>query len=277
MFSDKLREAIQGNNSFLCIGLDPDPELMPHPHVPSFIQEIVEATKDLVCAYKPNLAFFESLGLEGMQLLLESLRGVPRQIPIIADGKRGDIGNTSRFYARALFDIYKFDAATVSAYGGYEAVRPFLEYRDRGVFVWCRTSGPGAGDLQDLRLEDGRPVYEAVAGQAGQWNEAGNVALVMGATWPEQIARVREIVPDMLLLVPGIGRQGGDLDASVRAAMDGSGEGFIINASRSVLYASRGAGYPRAARKAALKLRSRINLIREAALVRGSQAPPAGR
>jgi orotidine-5'-phosphate decarboxylase len=268
MFSEKLRAAAETNNSFLCIGLDPDPELMAHPHIPSFLQEIVDATSDLVCAYKPNLAFFEALGMGGMQTMLESLRSVPKHIPIIADAKRGDIGNTARFYARGLFDVYKFDAVTVNAYGGRDAVQPFIDYADRGVLVWCRSSNLGAADLQDTRLEDGRFVYEAIAERAREWNTSGNVGLVAGATWPEQIERVRDICPDMWILVPGVGAQEGDLEAAVQAAMNADGGGFILNASRAVLYTAKDDGYAKAARKAAQKLRSRINLMREAALAR---------
>lgn len=268
MFPEKLRAAAETNNSFLCIGLDPDPELMPHQHIPSFLQEIVDATYDLVCAYKPNLAFFEALGMGGMQIMLESIRSVPKHIPIIADAKRGDIGNTARFYAKALFDIYKFDAVTINPYGGHDAVLPFLEYADRGVFVWCRGSNQGAADLQDLQLEDGRAVYEAVAARAREWNTRGNIGLVAGATWPEQIERVRDICPDMWILVPGVGAQEGDLEAAVEAAIDASGGGFLLNASRAVLYASNGDDYPTRARKAAQALKNRINLMREAALTR---------
>ena len=268
LFTDKLRAATRANNSFLCVGLDPDPALMAHPHMPSFLQEIVDATCDIVCAYKPNLAFFEALGTGGMQLLLESVRSVPKHIPIIADAKRGDIGNTDRFYAHALFDIYKFDAATVNPYGGLDGVQPFLDHADRGVFVWCRSSNPGAADIQDLELADGRYLYEAVAEQARAWNQHGNVGLVVGATWPEQLERVRERCPDMLILVPGVGSQEGDLEACVQAACDSSGGGFLLNASRSILYAAGGDGYAKAARKAAQKLRSRINIMREAVLAR---------
>jgi len=268
MFQEKLQAAVQGNNSFLCIGLDPDPELMPHPHIQSFLQEIVEATSDLACAYKPNLAFFEALGLDGMTVLLESLRAVPKHIPIIADAKRGDIGNTDRMYAKALFDVYKFDAATVNPYGGREGVQPFLDHAGHGVFVWCRSSNPGAADIQDLPLADGRTVYEAVAAQARDWNVNGNVGLVLGATWPEQIESVRDICPDMLLLLPGVGSQQGDLEASVQAAADADAGGFLVNVSRSVLYAAKGDGYAKAARKAAQKLRNRINVMREAVLAR---------
>jgi len=268
VFSEKLQAAAETNNSFLCIGLDPDPELMAHPHIPSFLQEIVDATSDLVCAYKPNLAFFEALGMGGMQTMLESLRSIPKHIPIIADAKRGDIGNTARFYAHALFDVYKFDAVTVNAYGGRDAVQPFIDYVDRGVLVWCRSSNPGAADLQDMRLEDGRFVYEAIAERAREWNTSGNVGVVAGATWPEQIERVRDICPDMWVLVPGVGAQEGDLEAAVQAAMNTQGGGFILNASRAVLYAAKDDGYAKAARKAAQRLRSRINLMREAALAR---------
>jgi orotidine-5'-phosphate decarboxylase len=269
MFVEKLRAAQQINNSYLCVGLDPDPELMAHPHVPSFFTDIINETKDLVCAYKPNLAFFEALGTGGMQLMLESVQAVPKHIPIIADAKRGDIGNTARFYARALFDVYKFDACTVNPYGGRDAVEPFAAYKDRGVFVWCRSSNPGAADVQDLTLQDGRPMFEAIAERARDWNEHGNVGLVAGATWPEQIERVREICPDQVILVPGVGAQQGALEAATQAAMDAEAGGFLVNASRGVLYASRGDDYAAAARKEAQRLRNRINVMRQAALARG--------
>jgi orotidine-5'-phosphate decarboxylase len=268
MFIEKLRAAQEANQSYLCIGLDPDPALMAHPHVPSFFQDIVNETKDLVCAYKPNLAFFEALGLEGMQLLLESIAGVPAHIPVIADAKRGDIGNTARFYAKALFGLYKFDAATVNPYGGFDAVEPFAEYADHGVLLWCRSSNLGAADVQDLVLEGGEPLYESVARKAREWNTRGNIGVVAGATWPEQIERVREICPDQVMLVPGVGAQAGDLEAAVQAAMDENGGGFILNASRAVTYASTGDDYAAAARAQARKLRNRINLMREAALAR---------
>lgn len=266
MFSEKLRAAIQRNSSFLCIGLDPDPAMMPVPGVPAFLAEIIDATKDLACAYKPNIAFFESLGIEGMAVLSEVLRSIPAEVPVIADAKRGDIGNTARFYARTLFDVYGFDAATVNAYGGRDAVEPFAAYAARGVFVWCRGSNPGAADFQDLALADGRQLYEAVAQTARDWNVHGNIGLVAGATWPDQVRRVREICPDMLLLVPGVGSQEGDLDGAVGAAMDAAGGGFLVNASRGILYASPGEDYAAAARSAALDLRERINRAREAVL-----------
>jgi orotidine-5'-phosphate decarboxylase len=242
---------------------------MAHKDTVAFLSEIVDATKDLVCAYEPNLAFFEALGVGGMQTLLESLRNVPSHIPVIADAKRGDIGNTARFYARALFEAYDFDAATVNPYGGRDAVAPFAEYADRGVLVWCRSSNPGAADVQDVRTENGRALYEEIAERAREWNEHGNIGLVAGATWPEQIGRVREICPDQVILVPGVGAQEGELESAVQAASDARSGGFIINASRAVLYASRTGDYAGNARRAAESLRGRINLTRDALLARG--------
>ncbi len=275
-FSEKLRLATRGNASFLCLGLDPDPALLPPSlsgaevsRVVAFLKAIIEATRDVVCAYKPNLAFFEALGPEGMPALMEVLRAVSPGVPVIGDAKRGDIGSTARFYARALFEVYGFDAATVNPYGGRDAVEPFAEYGDRGVFVWCRGSNPGAADFQDLRLADGRLLYEAVAEAAREWNSRGNIGLVAGATYPAQIRRLREICPDMLFLVPGVGAQEGDVDAAVASAMDAHGEGFLVNVSRAVLYASRGEDFAAAAAQAAQALRQRINRAREEALAGG--------
>jgi len=268
-FTQKLRAAQQTNNSYLCIGLDPDPELMAHHHVPSFLTEIIEETKDLACAYKPNFAFFEAMGLSGMQTMLEALRAIPKHIPIIADAKRGDIGNTMRFYAKTIFDVYKFDACTVNAWGGRDAIEPFTAHKDRGVFIWCRSSNPGAADVQDRPQADGSPTYELIAEKAREWNEHGNIGLVAGAPWPEQIERVRAICPDQVILVPGVGAQQGALEDAVHAAVDARGEGFLINASRGVLYASRGDDYAAAARREAQRLRNRINVMREAAVARG--------
>jgi len=200
------------------------------------------------------------------RVLLECVQSVPEGVPIIADAKRGDIGNTARFYAQTLFEVYNFDAATVNPWGGRDGVQPFIEYADRGVFIWCHGSNPGAADVQELRLAAGGTVFEAVAELARGWNEHSNVGLVAGATWPEQIRRVRELCPGMTLLVPGVGSQQGDLEAAVGAAMDQEGGGFIINVSRSVLYASRGRDYAAAARQAALQMRDRINAVRQSVL-----------
>ncbi len=267
-FRDKLAQASQRNQSLLCVGLDPDPPLLQGTPVATFLQAIIEATLDVVCAYKPNLAFFEALGTGGMQTLLEALRPVPAHIPVIADAKRGDVGNTARFYAHALFEEYDFDAVTVNAYGGRDAVEPFLEYADRGVFVWCRSSNPGAADLQNLRLSDGRPLFEAVAELANQWNTRGNVGLVVGATWPEELERVRAICPHLPILLPGVGPQGADLAAALQAGLDAEGGGVIVSSSRQVLYASSGKDFAVAARKVALGLRDEINRQRDALLAR---------
>lgn len=276
MFLQKLRAAVRANSSFLCIGLDPDPERLPPSlsgdmgtRIVSFLMEIIDATSDLVCAYKPNLAFFEVLGPEGASALAQVRRGVPEVIPVIADAKRGDIGHSAGFYARALFQTYEFDAATVSPYGGRDSVEAFAQYANHGVFVWCRGSNPGAADLQDLALADGRRVYEAVAASARDWNIHGNLGLVVGATAPTEVRNVRRICPDMPLLLPGVGFQEGDLEGSVAAAVDAAGGGFLVNVSRAVLYASNGEDFAAAARRTAADLRQRINRAREAATAAG--------
>jgi orotidine-5'-phosphate decarboxylase len=263
-FREKLSEAGRRNQSLLCVGLDPDPSFLKGTPVADFLKAIIESTQDLVCAYKPNLAFFEALGIGGMQTMLEALTRVPGHIPIIADAKRGDIGNTDRFYAQALFEQYDFDAATVSPYLGHDSVEPFLEYEEKGVFLLCRTSNPGAADFQSLRLENGRPLYEEVAQRANEWNTRGNVGLVVGATWPEELARIREICPALPILVLGVGAQGADLPETLRAGLDSLAGGLIVNSSRQVLYASGGDDYAQAARKAAQELRDEINRQRDA-------------
>ncbi len=267
-FWEKLAEASRRNQSLLCVGLDPDPSRLTGTPVATFLQAVVEATKDLVCAYKPNLAFFEALGIGGMQTLLEALRGVPSHVPVIADAKRGDIASSSRFYAQALFEVYDFDAATVNPYLGGDSVEPFLEYGDRGVFLLCRTSNPGAEDVQGLRLADGRPLFEAVAELANAWNTRGNVGLVMGATWPEELERVRALCPELPFLLLGVGPQGADLGQALRSGLDDQGGGLIVSASRQVLYASSGDDFADAARRAALGLRDEINRERDALLAR---------
>lgn len=270
MFNEKLRAAQVGNKSFLCVGLDPDPSQIPIGDVASFLRAIIEATADLVCAYKPNLAFFEALGSRGMAVLTETLADVPKGIPVIADGKRNDIPSTARFYAQALFDVYGFDGATVNPYLGSDALEPFLGYADRGIFVLCRNSNPGAADLQDLVLADGRRLYEAVAELARGWNSRGNVGLVLGATWPQEVARVRALCPEMTLALVGVGAQGADVAATVAAALDSQGQGFIISSSRQVLYAAGGKEFAKAARRAAQALRDEINYQRQAALAQAS-------
>ncbi len=258
-FLAKLQEAIKRNSSMLCVGLDPDPRLMPDMPVASFLCEIIEATKDLVCAYKPNLAFYEALGIEGWRALQTVLRAIPKDIVTIGDGKRGDIENTSDAYAKAAFDVWGFDAATVAPYMGSDSIYPFIEYADKGVLVVCRTSNPGGDDFQLLEA-GGRPLYEFVALKAKEWNTKQNVGFVTGSTRPGEVRRVRELCPDMPLLIPGIGAQSGDLEASVRGGLDGRGSGIIVSTSRHTLYASKASDFAGAARQSAQTLRDAIRV-----------------
>jgi len=326
-FTDKLLNASRKNKSWLCIGLDPDPELMPEVDVLQFNKAIIEATCDLVCAYKPNLAFYEALGAEGLIILektVKHIRHIGGDIPVIGDAKRGDIGNTARAYAKALFSVFGFDAATVNPYLGFDSVKPFIQYQDKGVFILCLTSTASAADFQSLRspimafncdrcgkeiplpsetFKGSRmcpycqnpykldikydvfqpqptltylrhvkitqskeekslvekPLFEHVALKANQWNKHGNIGLVVGATYPEELRLIRQSYPDILLLIPGIGAQGGDLASAVSYGMDSRGEKAIINVSRQILYASKERDFAQAARNVAEKIRSQIN------------------
>ena len=262
-FREKLERAQEKNRSLLCVGLDPQPELMPIKDVAGFGKAIVEATSDLVSAYKPNLAFYEALGLEGLRALEKTLSFIPSSIPVIGDAKRGDVGHSARAYARALFEVWGFDAATVSPYLGYDSLEPFLEYRERGVFVLARTSNPGAGDFQELSYR-GKPLYQWVALKAREWNRYGNIGLVAGATFPEGLRKLRQLCPDMLLLIPGLGAQGGDLGQSVGYGLDSRGKGAIFATSREVLYASRGEDFALRAREKAEGIRAEIERRRQA-------------
>ncbi len=245
------------------MGLDPDPARMPVADAVEFNRAIVDSTADLVCAYKPNLSFYEALGIGGLKALERTISHIKEDAPnavIIGDAKRGDVGASAEAYAKAMFDVWGFDAVTVNAYLGGDTVRPFLNYQDRGVFILCRTSNPGAGDLQDLRSSgSGEPLYRTVAAQAMEWSSAGNVGLVVGATYPAEMKQLRELCPDMPFLIPGVGAQGGDLREATLNGVDVSGRRAVINASRSVLYASTGSDYAEAARKEAGNLRDGIN------------------
>jgi orotidine-5'-phosphate decarboxylase len=265
-FIEKLSSASRSNKSLLCVGLDPDPQLMPPGlSVPQFNREIIDATSDLVCAYKPNLAFYEALGTEGMRALEKTLAHIPKRIPVIGDAKRGDIASSSQAYARALFQTFGFDAATVSPYLGHDSIAPFIAYADKGVFILCKTSNAGSADFQESLCSEpasatqAKPLFELVALKAREWNTRGNIGLVVGATYPEQLRRVRELCPQLPLLIPGIGAQSGDLASAVRYGVDASGERAIINCSRQILYASKGRDFAQAARREALKLRDEIN------------------
>ncbi len=269
IFVEKVRRACDSSRSLVCVGLDPDPALMPVSDVYEFNRAIVDATAGVTCAYKPNLAFYEALGMKGMAALERTVTHIRRAAPdalIIGDAKRGDIGPSARAYARAMFEVWGFDAVTVNAWGGSDSAEPFLEDESRGVFVWCRGSNPGSADFQDLRATDGRtatPVYERMALACRDWNRRGNVGLVVGATVPEQLATVRRLCPGMPLLVPGVGAQGGDLEAAVRAGVDADGRLALINSSRGIIYASRGTGFAAAAGQACRTLRDAINAVIE--------------
>jgi orotidine-5'-phosphate decarboxylase len=260
-FVDKLLSAARRNKSLLCIGLDPDPELMPKTDLLDFNKAIIDATADLVCAYKPNLAFYEALGIDGFKVLQGTIEYVPNYIPIIGDGKRGDIGNTAKAYAKALFETFGFDAATVSPYLGHDSIQPFLEYEDKGVFILCRTSNPGAVDFQSLVNAHGTPLYEVVAQRAKEWDKHDSIGLVVGATYPDEVKAIRQLCPKMPLLIPGIGAQGGDLASAVKNGIDARGEKAIIAVSRQILYASRRKDFAQAARQSAQGLHDDINRL----------------
>ena len=267
-FVDRIHGACNSARSLVCVGLDPDPALMPVPDVLEFNRAIVEATAGAVCAYKPNLAFYEALGMDGLRALEGTIGHIRHAAPdavIIGDAKRGDIGPSARAYARAMLDVWGFDAVTVNPWGGSDSIEPFLEDDTKGVFVWCRGSNPGSGDFQDLNTTGAEPgpLYEKVARACSAWNGKGNVGLVAGATVPEQLAALRGMCPDMPLLIPGVGAQGGDLVAAVRAGVDGQGRLALINSSRGIIYSSQGMDFESAAGRAARALRDSINAVLE--------------
>jgi orotidine-5'-phosphate decarboxylase len=265
-FLNTLLDAGRRNRSLLCVGLDPDPARIPAglraapDPVYAFCKAIVEATADLVCAFKPNIAFFEALGTHGHATLRRVIEAIPRGVPVLLDAKRGDMGSTAAAYAKSLFEVLGADAVTLNPYLGSDSLAPFLRYADRGCLLVCRTSNPGSADLQDLELAGGGPFYLEVARRAqADWNANGNVGLVVGATYPNQLRMVRELCPELPILVPGVGAQGGDPRLAVRAAVDRHGERAIISASRSILFASEGDDFADAARREALRLRDEIN------------------
>ena len=273
-FQEKFAAAAAANRSLLCVGLDPDPERLPISDVAAFNREIIEATKDLVCAYKPNMAFYEALGGNGFAALAQTVKDIPPNIAILGDAKRGDVPNTAAAYARAMYDVWGFDAVTVNPYLGFDAVEPFLR-PGKTAFLLCRTSNPGAGDFQDVAVAaDGRPFYEAVAREAAGRSKAGNLGLVVGATYPEEAKAIRKLAPELTILVPGLGPQGGELEAAVAANLDRRGAGALFNASRQVLYASDGKDFGEAARAVAIELRDAINAVRDDQVVRRQVKAP---
>ena len=267
VFVDRIRQSCRSSRSLLCVGLDPDPDMMPVSDVFEFNRGIVDATAGVASAYKPNLAFYEALGTAGMKALEDTIAHIRKNAEdaiIIGDAKRGDIGPSARAYAKAMFDVWGFDAITVNAWGGADSVEPFLEDETRGVFVWCRGSNPGSTDFQDMEtgpINKAIPLYQRMALACSEWNTLGNIGLVVGATAPEQLATVRELCPEMPLLVPGVGAQGGDLEAAVRAGVDTEGRLALINSSRGIIYASRRRDFAAAAGRAAQNLRDSINTV----------------
>jgi orotidine-5'-phosphate decarboxylase len=261
-FAERLARAQQSSGSLVCVGLDPDPSKLPKDlgaqPLFAFDRRIVDATADIAAAYKPQIAFYSALGAEAE--LVASIRYIRERAPaalVILDAKRGDIGNTAEAYAREAFDRYGADAVTVNPYMGEDSVRPFLARPDRAAILLCRTSNPGAEDFQDL-LVDGLPLYRRVAQRAAaHWNTHGNLMLVVGATYPREMADLRTAHPEVPFLVPGIGAQGGDLDAILAAGLDAHGAGLLISSSRSIIFA--GGGEAGAIREAAADLRTAIN------------------
>ena len=265
-FIERLDEAQKLNNSLICVGLDPEPERLPaccrqQPRpLLAFCRALVDATAAFVCAFKPQIAHFAAVGAElDLAELITYIHERHPRIPVILDAKRGDIGSTAEKYAHEAFVRYQADAVTVNPYLGGDALAPFLDYSDRGVVVLCRTSNPGGAELQGLMVGE-EPLYLKVAELAATtWNRNRNVLLVVGATWPEELARVRARVGDLPLLVPGIGAQGGDAAAVMRAGLDSRGRGLVINSSRGIIYAGSGDDFAAAAAGAGRQLRDEIN------------------
>ncbi|MBI4722965.1 MAG: orotidine-5'-phosphate decarboxylase [Candidatus Stahlbacteria bacterium] len=260
-FYTKWRNCVERNHSLVCVGLDTDIKLIsksllsePNP-IFAFNRELIEATKDYASAFKLNAAFYEAEGLKGIEDLKQTREYIPAHIPVILDAKRGDIGNTSKLYARMAFEEFGFDALTVSPYLGSDSVAPFLEYGDKYIFILCLTSNPGAIDLQ---MYGEPPLYLRVAQFVNKWNKKGNCGLVVGATKPEQLAEIRKIVPKPIFLIPGIGAQGGKIEEVIKYG----GDNLIINASRSIIYASSGIDFAQKAQSATIALRDEINRAR---------------
>ena len=266
-FTDKLAAATQRNASMLCVGLDPEPAKFPEAwrnepaRIFDFCAAIVDATKDLVCAFKPQIAYFAAQRAEDqLERLIGHIHGVAPGVPVVLDAKRGDVGSTAEQYAREAFERYQADAVTLSPFMGLDSIEPYMRYSGRGLLLLCRTSNPGGSDLQAQRLVGGDRVFEHIARlAAGEWNRGGQLGLVVGATFPQEIARVRELAPTLPLLIPGLGHQGGDAEATVRAGWR-PGAPIMVSSSRAVLYAGAGSDFASAARRVAEA--SRVQLQR---------------
>ena len=268
-FLDMLRSASTQNNSMLCVGLDPEPNRFPagmrgDPRkIYDFCAAIVDSTADVACAFKPQIAYFAAHGAEDqLERLMQHMRGNAPHVPVILDAKRGDIGSTAEQYAKEAFERYGADAVTLSPFMGFDSIEPYLAYHGKGAFLLCRTSNPGGSDLQAQALAGGGMLYEHIARlAAGPWNAGGQLGLVVGATYPEEIARVRALAPALPLLIPGIGAQGGDAEATVRAGWRADGP-IIVSSSRAILYASAGDDFAAAARRVARSTRQQLNAAR---------------
>lgn len=268
-FKQKLTAISHNNNSLVCIGLDVDKEKMPkflfesskHPYL-EFNKSIIDSTKDLVCAYKLNMAFYEVLGTEGFELLKKTIKHIPKDVVVILDGKRNDIGNTARKYAQTLFEILSADAITVNPYLGKDGVAPFLEYKDKCSFILCRTSNASAGDFQDLAVSE-TPLYQIVAKKIKEWNENDNCGAVVGATYPEELKTIRSILGDEIpILIPGIGKQGGDVEKTIKNGTNSKGKMAVINSSRGIIFAGDDEDFATVSLKKAISLRDEINKYR---------------
>ena len=269
-FTERLEKASETTKSLVCVGLDPDSARMPVPDVFEFNRAIVDATAESVCAYKPNIAYYEALGLSGLEDLHKTITHIRNTTPtavIIGDAKRGDIGPSAEAYAKALFEVWGFDAITINAWGGHDTVAPFIKDGEKGVFVWCRGSNPGSKDFQDLQTVTdvgSVPLYLKMAIACQEWDTNGNLGLVVGATVPEQLEEARATCPTMPFLIPGVGAQGGDLEAAVLHGTDSRGRRALINSSRGIIYASGEADFAQAAAREANKLRTNINEVLKA-------------
>jgi orotidine-5'-phosphate decarboxylase len=271
-YKQKLQKIIQKNNSFVCVGLDSDlnklPKFLLENRYPQFAfnKAIIDATHNAVCAYKPNSAFYEVQGEYGvlqLKMTCDYLHTKYRQIPVILDVKRADIGESNDRYDKFAFEYLGVDAITLHPYLGHEALEPFLKRKDKGCYILCRTSNKGAGEFQDLEIK-GKPLYQVVAKRvATAWDQNENCGLVVGATYPEELRTVRKIAPNLELLIPGVGAQGGDLEKAVKYATDKSGGGFIISSSRGIIFAGKDADFAKKAKIEAEKLRDQINLVRK--------------
>ncbi len=269
-FAEKLNAITGTNNSLVCIGLDSEmsklPEHLQNSDDPQFEfnKAIIDATADLVCSYKPNMAFYEAEGARGIASLKKTMAYIPKHIPIVLDAKRGDIDNTSRLYAQACFDYYGADAVTLHGYMGTDTVKPFLEYEDKAIFVLVKTSNKSAVEIEDIEDRDGKKVYIRMAEQIARWNTqyANRAGAVVGATYPADLLPIRQILPDAPLLIPGLGKQGGDAENTIKNGMDSRKAGILVNNSRGIIFASTSIDFAEVARAKAIEFRDQLNSYR---------------